>query len=92
MKDVQREIEDKLVTRPAVPIPDDPNDPKMVVAEAAIDIDRERRDFLTLRHDKDLIWADIDYESSKSELRGNLLPRRSIERLLQGLKKFGNGD
>ena len=85
MEEMSRAIAKNIITRPAVPLSDKPHE---AVAVTPLDVETRRRDFLTLRHDPRLILADIEYEGRN--LPNRLLPRRSVQRILDGLKEFGS--
>ena len=84
-EEMSRDIVKKIITRPAVPLSDKPHE---AVAVTPLDVETRRREFLTLRHDPRLVLADVEYEGRN--LPSRLLPRRSVQRILDGLKEFGS--
>lgn len=90
LRQMQSEVEDSIVTRPAVPLDmsDDPD--KIFDTSGGLPKEERQREFHKTLHDPLLRRARLDQTVSKyPKMPKHMIPREIVEYYLAGIKEFG---
>lgn len=89
MKEMQRRLHDRIVTRPAAPLSNDPD--KVFDEGPGLPKDERRREFLAVLHDKNRRQAKIDQSIARfPKMPKSLIPKEIVDYFLDGVKEFGD--
>ena len=88
MKEQQRQLHARLVTRPAAPLTADPD--KVFDDGPGLPKDERRREFFAVLHDVRRRQALYDQEIARfPKMPKHLLPKELVDFYLDGIKEFG---
>lgn len=90
LREMQGEIHDSIVTRPAVPLDTSDDPDKIFDTGSGLPKEERRREFLKTLHDPLLRRARLDQTLAKyPKMPKHMIPKEIVDYYIDGIKEFG---